>query len=133
MMHDRIRVNSHQQPTTPGEILGADAWTVTAVLSGVLGNITAICVSIASLRRADAALVQAQGIAERTLAAEDQHAGTAACIAWREQWFALHDRGLNPAQIRRIMLLEPGGEGYEPGMGRIDDILRDIPRIPPSS
>ncbi|MEU8851249.1 hypothetical protein AB0C70_34675 [Streptomyces sp. NPDC048564] len=108
-------------------------WTVIAVLSGVLGNVTAIYVSIASLRRADAALVQAQDIAERTLAAEDAFAGAAACIAWREQLFALHDRGLSPEQIRRIMLLEPGGEGYESGMGRIDDILKDIPRIPPST
>ncbi|GAA0479740.1 hypothetical protein ACFQ2B_03365 [Streptomyces stramineus] len=34
---------------------------------------------------------------------------------------ALYDRGLNAEEIRRIMLLEQGGEGYEPGMGRIKE------------
>jgi hypothetical protein len=110
----------------------ADTWTIVAAVSGVLGNVTAIVVSLASIRRADAALVQARDIAAQNLAAQDDFAGAAACISWREQIIALHDRGLTSDQIRRIMLLEPGGEGYEPGMGRIDDILRDIPRIPPS-
>lgn len=110
----------------------ADAWTIVAAASGVLGNVTAIAVSIASIRRADATLVQARELANQHLAAEDGWSGAAACIAWREQIIHLHDRGLTPEQIRRIMLLEPGGEGYETGMGRIDDILRDIPRHPPA-
>ncbi|MER5448925.1 hypothetical protein ABT065_25385 [Streptomyces sp. NPDC002764] len=40
----------------------------------------------------------------------------------------LHDRGLTPQQIRAIMLLEDGGEGYERSNGRIDDILAEVPR-----
>lgn len=110
----------------------ADIWTVATALSAVAGNITAVWVSAASIKRADAALTQAQLIAQQQLDAEDNFAGASACIAWREQLIALHDRGLTGEQIRRIMLLEPGGEGYEPGMGRIEDILRDIPRQPPT-
>lgn len=58
----------------------------------------------------------------------NRYAGASAAIAWRQQVLELHDRGLEPEQIRRIMLLEEGGAGYETGNGRIDDILREIPR-----
>ena len=54
--------------------------------------------------------------------------GAMAAIAWRDQVFALHDRGLTAEQIRAIMLAESGGEGYEAGNGSIDTILKDLPR-----
>ncbi|MFJ9737189.1 hypothetical protein [Streptomyces sp. NPDC101166] len=79
-----------------------------------------------SLARADAALVQAHQLAERALKAHWNIDGGATSVAWREQVFALHDRGLTPEQIRRIMLLEQGGAGWEEGNGRIQDILRDL-------
>jgi len=104
-----------------------DLWTVATALSAVLGNLIAIVVAAASLRKADAALAQAQQIARDTLRAHWNIDGAAAATAWREQVIALHDRGLSAEQIRRIMLLEQGGAGYEDGNGRIDDILRDIP------
>ncbi|MFF4401500.1 hypothetical protein [Streptomyces sp. NPDC001480] len=125
-----LRVDKPRNAGTGGNM--ADFWTIITALSAVAGNIVAVWVAIASLKRADAALTQAQEIAERQLEAQDDFDGAAACIAWREQLIALHDRGLSPEQIRRIMLLEPGGEGYEPGMGRIDAILRDIPRQRPT-
>ncbi|MFF5846363.1 hypothetical protein ACFY74_33375 [Streptomyces massasporeus] len=110
----------------------ADTWTIVAAASGIFGNITAIAVSIASIRRADAALVQARDIATQHLAAEGDYTGAATNIAWREQIMNLHDRGLDPDQIRRIMHLETGGDTWEDSVGRIDDILRDIPRQPPA-
>ncbi|MCB5168808.1 hypothetical protein LG634_28805 [Streptomyces bambusae] len=111
---------------------------------GLSGNLIAVVVAYRSLRkadramaqaqrasreslaRADAALAQAQQLAERALEAHWNIEGGATSIAWREQVFALHDRGLTPEQIRRIMLLEDGGSGWERGNGRIDDIVRDL-------
>ena len=57
--------------------------------------------------------------------------GAQTAIAWRDQVLALHDRGLSPAQIRALFLLEDGGAGYERAHGRIEDVLRDIPRRTP--
>src|SRR5438445_684925 len=54
--------------------------------------------------------------------------GAQSAIEWRTQVIDLHDRGLTPTQIRRIMLLEDGGEGYEAANGTIEEVLRDIPR-----
>lgn len=108
-----------------------DTWTVVAAASGILGNITAVVVSVSSLRRADAALTQTREIADQNLASESDINGAMANLAWREQVFYLHERGLSPEQIRRIMLLEPGAEAWEPAVGRIEDILRDIPRQTP--
>ncbi|MEU8673121.1 hypothetical protein [Streptomyces sp. NPDC048560] len=120
-----------------------------AAWSGLVGNVIAVLVAVFSLRkaeralaqseaqslrsleRADLALTQAQQIAERTLRAHYNIDGAMSAIAWRDQVIALHDRGLTPAQIRAIMLLEEGGAGYEAGNGRIDDIVREVPR--PSS
>jgi hypothetical protein len=59
--------------------------------------------------------------------------GAQSAIEWRQQLIELHDRGLSAEQIRRIMLLEDGGVGYEEGNGRIDEILRDVPRRPPET
>jgi hypothetical protein len=57
-------------------------------------------------------------------------AGASAAIAWRQQVLDLYDRGLEPEQIRAIMLLEDGGAGYEASNGSIDAILREVPRLP---
>jgi hypothetical protein len=57
-----------------------------------------------------------------------RYGGASAAIAWRQQVIDLHDRGLSPAQIRQIMALEKGGKGYERSNGKIDDIVRAIPR-----
>ncbi|MEV5933163.1 hypothetical protein AB0L56_10545 [Streptomyces sp. NPDC052079] len=105
-----------------------DVWAIIAALSAVLGNLIAIVVALTSLRRADKALEQAQEIAREARDAHYRIEGAASAIAWREQVVGLHDRGLTPEQIRRIMELEDEGEGYEEGNGRIDDILRDVPR-----
>ncbi|MEU9166785.1 hypothetical protein AB0D34_03090 [Streptomyces sp. NPDC048420] len=117
-----------------------------AAWSGLAGNVIAVLVAVLSLRkaekalaqseaqsarslaRADAALTQAQHIAERTLQAHYNIDGAMSAIAWRDQVIALHDRGLTPAQIREIMLLEDGGAGYEASNGRIDDIVRNVSR-----
>lgn len=71
---------------------------------------------------------QAQKIAERQSDAHFNIEGAGAAIAWRDQVLNLHDRGLTTNQIRRIMLLEDGGAGYEASNGQIEDILRDVPR-----
>ncbi|MGW7468645.1 hypothetical protein ACWGJT_29310 [Streptomyces xantholiticus] len=115
-----------------------------AAWSGLAGNAIAVIVALLSLRkaeralmqsevqsdrslaRADAALTQAQQIAERTLRAHYNIDGAQSAIAWRDQVIALHDRGLTSAQIREIMLLEDGGAGYEASNGRIDDIVRNL-------
>jgi hypothetical protein len=120
-----------------------------AAWSGLLGNVIAVLIAVLSLRkaeralaqseaqserslaRADATLTQAQNIAERTLQAHYNIDGAMSAIAWRDQVIALHDRGLTPAEIRNIMLLEDGGEGYEASNGRIDDIVRNIPIVRP--
>ncbi len=117
-----------------------------AAWSGLAGNVIAVVIAVLSLRkaeralaqseaqselslmRADAALTQAQHIAERTLQAHYNIDGAMSAIAWRDQVIALHDRGLTPAQIREIMLLEDGGAGYEASNGRIDDIVRNLAR-----
>ncbi|MET8014837.1 hypothetical protein ABZU86_34670 [Streptomyces sp. NPDC005271] len=80
--------------------MGADAWTVIAALSGVLGNVTAIYVSIASLRRADAALVQAQDIAGRT--PDDAHDASALSRALthrpHEAWTGITIGDMDPVE-----------------------------------
>lgn len=57
-------------------------------------------------------------------------AGAQSAIGWRDQVFALHERGLRPDQIRFIMHLEDGGDGYEGWNGSIDDIVRGLPQPP---
>ncbi|MER5429616.1 hypothetical protein [Streptomyces sp. NPDC002588] len=104
------------------------AWDAIATITAVVGNVIAVIVAVLSLRRADQALVQAADISERAMSAHYAIEGAAAAIAWRDQVIALHDRGLSPEEIRAIMLLEDGGEGYERANGRIDDILSAIPR-----
>jgi hypothetical protein len=58
--------------------------------------------------------------------------GAQATIAWRQQVFELHDRGLSPGEIRYIMHLERGGKGYEQDNGLIDEVLRNVPRRSPT-
>ena len=102
-------------------------WDALSALAAVVGNLVAVGIAILSLRRADAALAQAHAIAEDTARRHFAAEGAASAIAWRQQVLDLHDRGLTPGQIRRIMMLEQGGEGYERGNGCIDEILRDVP------
>jgi hypothetical protein len=71
---------------------------------------------------------QQQEIAKTMYQQEYDLAGAEAAIAWRNQVIDLHDRGMSPEQIRRVMLLEVGGEGYEPSNGHIDEIVAEIPR-----
>jgi hypothetical protein len=58
--------------------------------------------------------------------------GSQASIAWREQVFGLHDRGLTPDAIRYIMYLEHAGKGYEQEYGPIDEVVRNVPRRVPT-
>jgi hypothetical protein len=54
--------------------------------------------------------------------------GSQAGIMWREQLIELKDRGLSAQQIRDVMLMEVGGEGYERAFGDIAKILKNVPR-----
>ncbi|CAG6397471.1 hypothetical protein NMG29_22025 [Streptomyces cocklensis] len=128
-----------------------DTSDLIAVVSGVLGNLIAVVIAVLSLRRSDKALAQArsateQGLRRADLALEQAQElarqaseahwrveGGATSIAWREQVFALHDRGLSPGQIRRIMHLEDGGDEWEQGNGQIDEIVRDLTRPRPAA
>jgi hypothetical protein len=56
------------------------------------------------------------------------HAGAQSAMAWRDQVIALHDRGLEPEEIRWIMYCEDGGHDYETGNGIIDEVLCNVPR-----
>ncbi|MGY1632190.1 hypothetical protein ACI784_10860 [Geodermatophilus sp. SYSU D01186] len=53
-------------------------------------------------------------------------------LRWREQVLALHDRGLSPEEIRWIMCCEDGGAAYEERNGIIDEIVGNVPRVPPA-
>jgi len=59
------------------------------------------------------------------------HEGAQAAMTWRQQVWALHDRGLDAEEIRWIMYAESGGEGYERENGIIDEVVRNVPRIAP--
>lgn len=79
-------------------------------------------------RSAKAQLELAAKYAEVTARQAEAYGGAQSAIAWRDQVFSLHDRGLAPGQIRYIMHLEDGGAGYEGWNGRIDDLVRNMPR-----
>lgn len=88
------------------------------ILSLFLSLLALICASLALIETRRAARIQ-----------ERQHfhfEGAEAAISWRAQILELFDRGLTPVQIRRIMLLEDGGDGYEAANGRIEDILHHL-------
>ena len=89
-------------------------------------EIASLVVSVLAFAVAGAALAVARAAAKIQARQHYLFEGSEAAIAWRSQVFDLHDRGLTPPEIRRIMLLEDGGEGYERSNGRIDDILRDL-------
>jgi hypothetical protein len=57
------------------------------------------------------------------------HAGAQSSTTWRDQIIALHDRGLDPEEIRWIMYCEDGGYGYESGNGIIEEVLWNVPRL----
>ncbi|MFF3877669.1 hypothetical protein [Streptomyces sp. NPDC001978] len=108
--------------------MGWHVWDAISAAIALAGNGIAVITALLSLRRADQALQQATEIARRAAKAHYDIDGAASAIAWRDQIIALHDRGLTPEQIRAIMLLEDGGDGYERANGRIDAILAVIPR-----
>jgi hypothetical protein len=100
------------------------SWTDYAQAIGSIATALALVVAIVS---AWIALKAARRTAEQS----EAYAGAQAAIAWREQVFQMHDRGLTPGQIRYIMHLEGGGTGYELGNGRIDDVVRGVPAREP--
>ncbi len=82
------------------------------------------------------------GVAQRELsertASENQalavaHQGAQTAMMWRDQVLALHDRGLNPEEIRWIMCCEDEGVGHEQWNGIIDEIVGNVPRVPPEN
>jgi hypothetical protein len=116
-----------------------------ALVISIVGACAALLAAFFAYRQARAAGDQATAANKQVKAAEeqarsaDEHAkraakqsedyvGALSAIAWREQVLFLHDRGLAPGQIRYIMHLEDGGQGYEGWNGCIDDIVRNIPR-----
>jgi hypothetical protein len=61
------------------------------------------------------------------------HSGAQTAMAWRNQVILLHDRGLDPEEIRWIMCCEDGGTGHEEYNGIIDEVVGNIPRVPPEA
>lgn len=59
------------------------------------------------------------------------HSGAQTEMMWRHQVFMLHDRGLLPEEIRWIMCCEDEGVGHEQYNGIIDEVVRNVPRVPP--
>jgi hypothetical protein len=127
--------------------------SLAAVLAAVAAVLYARVQAKAAQVQATAAKDQASAAKEQAISSREQleqtaknaetaarqaeaYSGAQSAIAWRDQVFSLHDRGLTPGQIRYIMHLEDGGAGYEGWNGRIDDLVRDVPRaqfIPDSS
>lgn len=70
-----------------------------------------------------------QTVARRQEEMAIAHAGAQSAMAWRDQVIALHDRGVEPEEIRWIMYCEEGGEAYESGNGIIEEVLRNVPRL----
>lgn len=118
---------------------------VAALVISIVGACAALLAAFFAYRQARAAQDQANAAKEQLRAAEEQarsadeyakhaakqsedYVGALSAIAWREQVLSLHDRGLGPGQIRYIMHLEDGGQGYEGWNGCIDDIVRNVPR-----
>jgi hypothetical protein len=118
---------------------------VAALAISIVGACAALLAAFFTYRQAQAARDQATAASEQLEAAEEQarsadeyakraarqaedYVGALSAIAWREQVLSLHDRGLAPGQIRYIMHLEDGGQGYEGWNGCIDDVVRNVPR-----
>ena len=59
------------------------------------------------------------------------HSGAQTAMVWREQVLRLHDRGLEPEEIRWVMCCEDGGTGHEEWNGIIDEVIGNVPRVPP--
>jgi hypothetical protein len=92
-----------------------------AALSAVVASVVAIVFGILSLRLQ-------RRLTQELLEQNWSIIGSQAAIEWRQQLFDLHDRGMNIQQIRDVMSLEEGWEAYERTVGKIDDILRNVPR-----
>jgi hypothetical protein len=92
-----------------------------AALAAVIASVVAIVFGILSLRL--------QGrLTQELLKQNWDIVGSQSAIAWRQQLFDLHDRGMSVQQIREVMSLEEGGEGYERTIGKVEEILRNVPR-----
>jgi hypothetical protein len=92
-----------------------------AALAAVVASVVAIVFGILSLglqRR----------LTQQLLEQNWEIIGSQSAIAWRQQLFDMHDRGMNAQQIREVMSLETGWENYEHTIGKIDEILRNVPR-----
>ncbi|HYN95216.1 MAG TPA: hypothetical protein VES42_15320 [Pilimelia sp.] len=117
-----------------------------SVVSAVIAGLSAAFafVQAAGTRKQVREAAEQRAIAERQLAltvaaAEksarqaEHYAGAQSAISWRDQVFALHDRGLAPGQIRYLMHLESGGAGYEGWNGRIENLVGGLsPSTDPS-
>jgi len=119
--------------------------SLAAVLTAVAAVLYARAQAKAAQVQATAAKDQARAAKEQAISAREQleqtaknaetaarqaeaFSGAQSAIAWRDQVFFLHDRGLTPGQIRYVMHLENGGSGYEGWNGRIDDLVCNVPR-----
>ena len=89
-----------------------------------VGSVATACALFVALWAGTVAAKHAKKAARQS----EAYAGAEAAIAWRTQVFDLHDRGLDAGQIRFIMHLEDGGEGYEGWNGGIDDLVQNLPR-----
>jgi hypothetical protein len=58
--------------------------------------------------------------------------GVDAAIRWREQVFALYDRGLSPEEIRWVLCCADGGARDEERHGIIEEVVGNVPRVPPA-
>ncbi|MGY1823262.1 hypothetical protein [Geodermatophilus sp. SYSU D00079] len=105
---------------------------VAAVAALVVSAITALTQYRLGLEQKALEVRQIE-LATRQMAAPAGHPASAAEVAlrWREQVLALHDRGLSPEEIRWIMCCEDGGAAHEERHGIIDEIVGNVPRVPP--
>jgi hypothetical protein len=92
-----------------------------AALAAVVASVVAIVFGMLSLRLQ-------RRLTQQLLEQNWEIVGSQSAIEWRQQLFDMHDRGMNVQQIREVMALEPGWENYERTIGKIDDILRHVPR-----
>jgi len=74
-------------------------------------------------------------LSERTAKVQHElaiaHSGAQTAMEWRNQILVLHDRGLEPDEIRWIMCCEDCGIGHEEWNGFIDEVVGNVPRVPP--
>ena len=114
----------------------AAAWgsSLIALLALVVAGVTARAQYRLGVAQRDLAEKQYQlGVTQRELTERlaVAHAGAQTAMMWRDQVFMLHDRGLDPDEIRWIMCCEHYGVGHEEMNGIIDEVVGNVPRVPP--